>query len=256
MERKIIKCISTIEEFNIKDFEKLGIGVELQDFTWPDALDVGWEENITKYKKTLESFSNILSLHGPFLDLKPVSPDKIIREVSFNRYLTALTIGKELDVDYIIFHSQINPWLNEPRIKEINNNLNKEFWRDILKKIDGFNGTILIENIFENDPILLKELIDTINLPNIKICLDIGHAKLRTNKDLENWVKILKDHIEYIHLHWNNGLYDQHSRPSDENIKYIKSLLEEYSLNPIIALEYKADNLQEEINRVKNIFNS
>lgn len=256
MERKIIKCISTIEEFNIKDFEKLGIGVELQDFTWPDALDVGWEENITKYKKTLESFSNILSLHGPFLDLKPVSPDKIIREVSFNRYLTALTIGKELDVDYIIFHSQINPWLNEPRIKEINNNLNKEFWRDILKKIDGFNGTILIENIFENDPILLKELIDTINLSNIKICLDIGHAKLRTNKDLENWVKILKDHIEYIHLHWNNGLYDQHSRPSDENIKYIKSLLEEYSLNPIIALEYKADNLQEEINRVKNIFNS
>lgn len=256
MKKKIVKCMSTIEEFNKEEFEKLDIGVELQDFTWPDALDSGWEENIIKYKKTLEGFSNTLSLHGPFLDLKPISPDKTIREASYNRYFTTLTIGKELDVDYIVFHSQINPWLNEPRMMEINNNLNREFWRDILKEIDGFNGTIIIENIFENDPILLKELIDIINLPNIKVCLDIGHAKLRTNKDLENWVKVLKDHIEYIHLHWNNALYDQHSTPSDKNMKYIKNLLEKNNLNPIIALEYKANNLQEEIYRVKNIFNS
>ncbi len=256
MNNKIIKCISTIEKFNKEEFEKLSIGVELQDFTWPDALDSGWEENLIKYKKALKGFSNTLSMHGPFLDLKPVSPDKTIREVSYNRYLTTLTIGKELDVDYLIFHSQINPWLNEPRIKEINNNLNREFWRKILQEINGFDGTILIENIFENDPLLLKELIDTIDLPNIKVCLDIGHAKLRTNKDLEEWVKVLKEDIEYIHLHWNNGFYDEHNRPVEKNITYIKGLLEKYKVNPRIALEYKANDLQKEVYRMKSIFNS
>ena len=253
MTSRILKCISTIDYFDTDMYNALGLGVEIQDFTEPNLLDAGWEERVEEYKKALQGFSGTISLHGPFLDLKPTSPDKTIREASAKRYLTTLNIGKELNVEYIIFHSQINPWINEERLKSLNNNLNKEFWREILKQVDDFKGTVLIENIFEDDPILLKELIDTIDLPRIKVCLDIGHAKLSKDKDIEEWIKVLKGDIEYIHLHWNGGIYDEHKKPSCENISCVKGALEKYGINPCIALEYDLSDLKTEVEGIRKI---
>lgn len=187
------------------------------------------------------------------MDLKPVSPDKKIRQASYERYILTLKIGKKLDVDYIIFHSQISPWIKEPKIEELTNRLNKEFWNQILKEMDDYKGIVLIENVFEEDPIFVKDLIDTIDLPNVKVCLDIGHAILESKNGLEDWIRILNKRIEYIHLHWNNGIYDEHNRPSNNNIAFIMKLLYMYNINPIIALEYDIHNLGEEIKRIRDI---
>jgi sugar phosphate isomerase/epimerase len=233
----------------------LNIGVEIQDFVEPSLLDKGWEDVVSQYKMMFEKFNGACSVHGPFLDLKPISPDKTIREASYNRYLVALNIAKELKAQYIVFHSQINPFLNEPYIRKLNHDLNKKFFRDILREIGNFKGTIVIENIFEGDPSWLRELIDIIDLSNVKICLDIGHAKLMSGEDqLKNWFKILKDDIKYIHFHWNNGIYDEHKPPMEENIRLLSDLLEKFDLNPVISLEYKVNSLAEEIKRIrKNI---
>ncbi|NMA85807.1 MAG: sugar phosphate isomerase/epimerase [Tissierellia bacterium] len=248
---KIVKCVSTIEEFSPVDFKKLNIGVEIQDFVEPNLKEIEIEKLVSQYKTLLRDFPYTKSLHGPFLDLKPVSPDEDIRNISYKKYFRTLEIASKLDIDYVIFHSQINPWLSEPLIKSLNNKQNKEFWNSILKEAKDFDGTVLLENIFEEDPFFLKELIETIDMPNVKICLDIGHAKLRTNEDLGKWIEELKPYIEYIHFHWNEGLYDEHNRPEDKNIKYIKELLLRHNINPIIALEYKVYNLKEEVQRIK-----
>ncbi|GMG95894.1 sugar phosphate isomerase/epimerase family protein [Tepidimicrobium xylanilyticum] len=246
----IINCISHIKDFNREKYIQLNLGLEIQDFVNPNLLEMGWDERVDEYKKALEGFPNTLSLHGPFLDLKPVSLDPKIKEASYNRYLQALNIGKKLNVDYIIFHSQINPWIKEPKIVEMTNNLNREFWNKILEEVEDFNGMVLIENVFEFDPLMIKELVDIINLPNVKICFDIGHALLESKVELEDWIKILNDMIEYIHLHWNNGIYDEHNRPTRENILLIKELLNKYNLNPKIALEYGISDVEDEIKRL------
>lgn len=251
MENRIFNCISTIDYFEADVFNDLGMGVEIQDFTEPSLLDYGWEERVDEYTTMLEGFSNPISLHGPFLDLKPASPDNAIREVTMNRYLTTLNIGSKLNVDYIVFHSQINPWINEPRIRRLNNSMQKEFWEEVFSDTDCFQGTILIENIFEDDPILLKELMDTINLPNMKVCLDVGHARL--SKDIDDWVKVLKDNIEYMHIHWNGGLYDDHLKPSDENIMYIAEVLKKYDISSHLALEYDVNDVEDEVKRIRKI---
>lgn len=251
METRIFNCINTIDYFEVDIFNDLGIGVEIQDFTEPSLLDNGWEERVDEYKELLKGFSNPISLHGPFLDLRPASPDKAIREVSVNRYLTTLNIGRKLNVDYIVFHSQINPWINEPRMRRLNNSMQKEFWEEVFSDADCFQGTILIENIFEDDPILLKELMDTIDLPNMKVCLDVGHARLR--KDIDDWVNVLKDKIEYMHIHWNGGLYDEHLRPSDANFAYIAEVLKKHGISPHLALEYNIDDVVNEVKRIRKI---
>lgn len=246
MIRKILKCISTIEEY-----QDINMDVEIQDFTEPNLTKEEINNIILRYKEYQQQFKNIKSMHGPFLDLKPSSPDLEIRKVSYHRYISALNIATELEIEYIIFHSQINPYLNEPFLKALNNKQIKEFWDYILEQAD-YKGTILIENIFEETPLMLKELIETINLPNIRVNLDIGHAKLG-KATLEQWISELKDHIEYIHLHSNNGIYDQHKNPTENEIKNLIDLLDKYNINPVISLEYKSEHLDRDIRLIQSI---
>lgn len=245
MKRKLINCINYIDELNIDEIKRAGVGVEIQDFTEPNLTDKEINSLIQKYKELFKEFNNIKSLHGPFLDLKPSSPDLEIRKVSQKRYIRTFMIAKELDMDYLIFHSQINPYLNETNIKSLNVDQSREFWEEIVKVVN-FKGTILIENIFEESPMMIKELIEAINLPNIKINLDIGHAKLG-NVPIEEWVKELSNHIGYIHLHTNDGLSDQHLKPEKEEIEFLLDLLDKYNIDCPIALEYKVVNLSKEV---------
>lgn len=243
MKRNIINCVRTVDEFYLKENLDLNIGVEIQDFTESNLSDDEIKKIVFKYKVLLRNFPNTKSLHGPFLDLKPASPDLDIRRLSYNKYFRTINIAKELEIDYLIFHSQINPYLNHPFLRDLNNRQSKEFWRHIMEQTKGFKGTILIENIFEENPKMLKDYIETLNMENIKINLDIGHAKLGEST-LEEWVSELKEHIAYIHLHWNNGAYDQHLEPKNEDIEYIKSLLNKYGINPAISLEYKVSDIK------------
>jgi len=96
---------------------------------------------------------------------------------------------------------------------------------------------------------MLKALIETIDLPHIKINLDIGHSKLGT-APLEDWIRELKDHIAYIHLHSNNGIHDQHVKAPPGEIDTLYQLLDQYAINPAIALEYPIQDLDEEIRAI------
>lgn len=251
MNRKILKTVSFMDNLNIKELKSVNVGVEIQDFTESNFTRGEKIEVIEFYKKEFKDFNGIKSFHGPFLDLKPASPDKEIRDISYNKYLDNIKVAKELDMDYIIFHSQINPYLKEPNLRKLNNKQHKEAWIKLLEGEPDYKGTILIENIFEEDPIMLKELIETIDLPNIKINLDIGHALLG-KVSLEEWISELKDYIVYMHIHSNNGLYDIHSTPSKEEIDELYILLDKYSINPVLSLEYNIENLKEEMQKYRD----
>ncbi|NLX62178.1 MAG: sugar phosphate isomerase/epimerase [Tissierellia bacterium] len=246
---KIVKCIKNIEDLDLDKFHKLNIGVEIQDFISFSLEDTSIENKVMEYKELLYNFNNIISLHGPFLDLRPISPDPDIRKVSYDKYLKVLNIAKELKTDYIIFHSQINPYLNEPNLIKRMNTRTKEFWLDIIDK-SAYGGMILIENVFEDHPQLLREHIEMINMPNIRVNLDIGHVKLK-KVALENWIVQLKDYIEYIHIHSNNGKYDEHKAPTKNEVEQLQNLLQKYHIDPILALEYDIDNIEAEIEKYR-----
>ena len=243
MERKILKCISIVEDFNLNDFNDNNIGVEIQDFTESNLSKVEIKEIVIKYKELFKDFKHIKSLHGPFLDLKPASPDEDIRILSYHKYLRTIKIATELEMDYIIFHSQINPFLNEAFISDLNSRQSKQFWQKIMQEIKEYKGTILIENIFEETPKMLKEYMETLNMDNIKVNLDIGHARI-SKAPLEDWICELKDYISYVHLHWNNGIHDEHKEPGDKDIIQVKELLNKYNINPVISLEHKVTDLK------------
>ncbi len=249
---KLTNCINYIDYFYEEEYNEFDIGVELQDFTQPELLDGDYMERVNNYKKKLKNFKNTISIHGPFLDLKPASPDMEIKRVTMDKYRKAIISANELNAKYIVFHSQINPWLREPFIKKLNNEMQRDFWDELLSNIE-YKGTIVIENVFEDEPAHLRELLETINRDNIKICLDIGHSKLNSKYSLDDWLKELKGYIAYVHLHWNNGEYDEHNYPTDENIEYIFEKFYVNNIKPRFAMEYNVENLSDEYIRVNKI---
>ena len=175
--------------------------------------------------------------------------DKDIRRVSQDKYFKTLEIAEELKVDYVIFHSQINPLLNGPEIFELNLCQHADFINYLMGET-SYEGVVLIENIFEKKPSDILRLIEKIESDKVKINFDLGHAKL-SDTNIEDWIKVLKSHISYIHFHSNNGIYDQHKSPSDGEIETLYSLIDKYKMDPVISLEYKKLNLKKEIERFK-----
>ena len=246
MKRQILNCISTIDELNIEEFTRLGIGVEIQDFTEPNFSEDEVDQLVLRYKEQFKDFRLTKSMHGPFLDLKPSSPDLQIRAISQKRYRKALEIATELDMDYIVFHSQIDPNLNEPSLARLNNSQSRDAWTALVHAAKDYRGTIVIENVFEKSPAMLKDLIETIDLPRVKINLDVGHCLLGQASPKE-WISALHKHIAYIHFHTNNGIHDQHKRVTGEDIQKLYKLLDQYQIDPVIALEYPVIDLEQEV---------
>ena len=85
------------------------------------------------------------------------------------------------------------------------------FWKKFMEhKPADFH--IYIENVFEDEPVMMKKLIEDIGHPQVHLCLDIGHANAVTSEayTVYDWIEILGEHIGHFHLHNNNGREDLH----------------------------------------------
>lgn len=156
-------------------------------------------------------------------------------------------MATEIGVDYIVFHSQILPQLNDPILSNLNNEQARDAWATILEATD-FKGTILIENVFENTPEMLVNYMKLVDFQNVKVNLDIGHAHVG-DAELSEWLEALKDKIAYMHIHTNDGIQDQHKPLSPEGVNELYQMLDEYNLNPVLSLEYQAEDLEAEIGK-------
>lgn len=78
----------------------------------------------------------------------------------------------------------------------------------------------------------------------------VAYSKL----DLSEWISELKEHIKYIHLHWNDRHNDSHNIPLNEELNLLAELLSENDISPIITLEYRVNDILEEVKRLRKIF--
>jgi len=251
---QFLQCISKIELFNPAEVNAVSFGIEVDDFANSDLLDSNWKLKVQQYIENLSNFKGLISLHGAFLDLNPASPDKKIRDVTTDRYIHSINIAKEINAKYIVFHSQLNPGIKDPVAKEIKLIRQLTFWESILNEINNTNIIILLENVYEDNPYDLLELVSRINSNQVKVCLDTGHALLNSQLSLDVWINVLKDNLEYIHFHWNNGTYDTHEPPTFDFMHQAYDCLKCNNITPKIALEYKIHNLIEEAKRITDIF--
>lgn len=237
--------------------KKNNLGLEIQSFSNPYVESK--QEIIEKYKKNLTDFKNGKSYHAPFWDLNLGTKIKELQDAMMKMYNEAYCIAKELGCTEMIIHANYKPgtdwydgWINRA----------KAFLQTFLKDKDDF-VRICIENQFESDSELFIRLIDEINDPRVKVCLDIGHVNANSNMNIEDWIKTLNNRIAQFHLHNNHGkqtLYgynkdDEHLAINNGTLDIIKvlELAEKYSPNAIWSIESKVKYLEESVECLKKM---
>ncbi|WP_427340732.1 sugar phosphate isomerase/epimerase family protein [Caloranaerobacter sp. DY30410] len=252
-EIKISTIITDVKDFDPQIFKENDIGIEIQTFP-QTILDDNYEDLIIEFQDKLKEYKGIVSLHGSAFDLNPGSTDRKIIEVTKHRYLQSIEIAKTLGASYVVFHSQTNPLLKIRKIRQVKLNNQIKFWNNLLEELQDDNITLLLENEYDEDYKDLLHLVENIKSEKVKICLDIGHALAYSKLDLSEWISELKEHIKYIHLHWNDRQNDSHNIPLNEELNLLAELLSENNISPVITLEYRVNDILQEVKRLRKIF--
>jgi len=209
--------------------KKNGHNLEIASFAFPEVLDTHWNSLLKEYKSKLKGFGGIISMHGAFQDLILSSIDSKIRKVSEERIIHNLEIAKDLGAKYIVFHTNFNSRSGSQSYAKSWLKRSAEFYKSI---VDKYKITIVLENLFDPFPNFLKELIESVNSPYLRVCFDVGHANVYSKVPINEWLFTLKEYIVYIHVNDNKGESDEELIPGDGKIDW-KAFSDEIKKNKI-----------------------
>jgi sugar phosphate isomerase/epimerase len=211
--------------------EERSLGLELQHFTHGPLLDGAWREKVSEIKAALKGFTGTLSLHGPYDNLDPGAWDPQVASISRARYLHAMQIADMLGARIIVFHCWYWPTLQyhggvsrwaERRIPA---------WQDLARSAEKFGVTLVLENVWEPNPQAQITVIDAVNSPALKACLDTGHANMTGATPLPQWIEQLGPRLVYVHSHNNSGASDDHW-PFDRGTLDMKAVITKLAAQP------------------------
>lgn len=214
-----------------------GAGVEVQDFLEPATLDDACDTALHAWAKLLpEDLPR--SVHGPFLDLAPASPDPRIAAVTELRYRQAIAAAGRLNADHLILHGQLFPHL----IRLSGGGLVRRqvpWWGPLLDLAEATGVTVVLENVFDEDPEPLCSLVEAVDRPALGLCLDVGHALAAGGAPPAAWIRRAGARLSYIHLHGTRTIGGPHEPPPDDLVRVVGTLLRESPADPVVTLEYE-----------------
>lgn len=199
------------DDIGVKLALTCNLGYEIPAFIDPLILEE-YAINTPVWRKKAENISGMLTLHGPVYDLNPVSQDPQIAKISKTRYEQAVLAGRDLGCRYVVIHTQYNSLVSVAGIYNEWMKASIDFWQQFASEVLEKTPSLLVvlENFMETEPQQLRTLIDGINHPQVKACLDIGHANIYSESSVINWLDELEHQLVYIHFHNNHGLKDEH----------------------------------------------
>lgn len=197
------ECVQLAQEFNL--------GIEVMTFAFPDVLDGNWEELLAEYKALLSNI-DLISVHGPFMDMAAGSPDERINELCRQRYKHGIHIAAELNSRILVVHANFIGSLHNTIYREGWHKRNVSFWSEMADYAQKYDVQIALENMWEYDPTILSDLLSDVDHPYLKTCLDVGHAHLFSdyNYTLQNWLEKLEPWLIHSHMNNNDGKVDVH----------------------------------------------
>lgn len=104
------------------------------------------------------------------------------------------------------------------------------FWKDFLRKDPGVQ--IVLENVLEETPDMLLNIVKGVGDSRLRLCLDIGHVNAYSKTPVTDWLKAWASYISHFHIHNNDGTQDQHHALQDGNIPMKDFLLRAEKLCP------------------------
>ena len=196
--------LSTVDPRAGELARELGLGVEIAEYCTACNLDDFFPETDASVQKQISGVPRRL-LHGPFNELFPCAIDPEARDLAARRYRQTIALARDYGADKVVIHAGFNPWLYYPvwfREQSV------VFWREFLREDPGVE--IVLENVLEQEPEWLLEIVRAVEHPRLRLCLDVGHVNAYSPVGVEDWLRRCAPWISHFHLHNNDGTRDSH----------------------------------------------
>ncbi len=239
--------LCTFSKDALKLIKEHGIGIEFNQFCISKTLDDGIiDKTVSIMKRNLDDLgigTEQAICHGPFTEITPMAIDHTFVETARSRLEQAYRGCRAVGVNRMVVHTGLIPDLYYPEwhVKQ-----SSAFWKSFMEdKPEDFR--LYIENVLDPDPEPLRDIIDKIDDPRVRVCLDIGHANAsgRVNRggtvkpwnaetdaerrtsegtEVHSWIRTLGPRIAHFHFHNNDGSYDAHREVMDGTIDIPETL--------------------------------
>lgn len=226
--------LSTVDEKAALLAEQYGFGLEIAEYCTAWNLDDHFQETDPLVREKMQH-ADRYTLHGPFNELFPCAIDPKIREQAAQRYRQTIATAQNYGIQKIIIHGGYNPWLYFPCWYT---EQSTQFWNIFLQEIpEGM--TICLENVLEEEPQMLAQIIRSVNDPRLRMCLDVGHAHAYSKTPVMDWLSQCSDIIDHFHIHNNDGSWDTHSALNEGTIpmKTLLDYIDQHCCQATITLE-------------------
>lgn len=185
------------------------------------------------------------------MDLSPGAVDIKIRKTTRERLFEFLRIAALFAPKLIVFHPGYNKWFFDGNVKLwLENSLTT--WLPIVEVAEEMGIPLAVENIFEEEPSSLLQLLTAVNSPLFNFCFDTGHFHLFSTVSMEAWFTTLGPYIKEVHAHDNCKASDDHLPMGDGGIDFDQffHLIKRYNLHPIYTIEpHRVEDLERSLLR-------
>ena len=195
-------------------------------------------KDVQKASRRLEEKNTPVTFHGPFLDLSPGSVDEKIRQVTASRFHQVMELAPYFRPRAIVFHAGYDRWrYDSDEAPWLENSLLT--WRPFVERAEALSVRLALENVYEENPSILKKLFEAIDSPYLGYCLDAGHGHIFSQVPVREWVEVLGPWLIEVHLHDNHCQADEHLPMGQGEINFAGLFLSlrEKKLQPIYTLE-------------------
>jgi sugar phosphate isomerase/epimerase len=221
----------------LEKFLEYGLNPEIGlDAAALDAVTFSEAEDIAKQ---FRGTGRTITLHGPFTDLSPGSPDLRILEVTRKRYEQLALLVPLFKPVSVVCHTGYDRKRYLP-FREQWMETSLKTWEPLASACQGEGACLVLENVYEKDPSEILPLIENLKDHGVGFCLDIGHQAAFGAASLSRWVQVMAPHLRQLHLHDNGGKWDDHLALGSGtiNVEHFFEELRSLSIRPLaVTLE-------------------
>lgn len=203
-----------------------------------EALD---NYSLSDFKHFADRFherDRTITLHGPFMDLSPGSPDPKVRELTKYRFKQLIDAAKVFKPATVVCHAGYDHgrygFCKEQWLEYVIST-----WQWLGSALHETGTLLMLENVYETDPDQLLQVLEPLDPFHTGYCLDTGHLAAFGKYPLDQWLTATGTYIRQLHLHDNLGDHDSHLGMGKGSINF--GLLFEYIRHmprkPVVTLE-------------------
>lgn len=217
-------------------FLKYGINPEIGIDA--DALDTTSDKAYREVAEILKINNRNITLHGPFMDLVPGGLDTMLLAATRKRLERFFEIIPIFEPANVVCHAGYDPcYYRKSWERWLSNSV--ETWKPYVHLAERFGFKLLLENVYENNPIAHCALFNAIPSDHFGFCFDVGHHNVFGKSPHKVWFEALGEKIMELHLHDNDGTEDTHLAIGRGNVDFIGlfEMINENGFTPTITLE-------------------